>query len=193
ADREGVHQDVALVAEIEHHLAAHRRDADAVTVMSDAAHHAAHQERRPRMVDPAEAQRVENGDRPRAHREDVAQDAADTRRRSLERLDERGMVVTLDLEHPVEALAELTASGVLSRSLEDLGSTGGQRAEQPPRALVGAVLGPHDAEHADLLERGGAAEQVDDARVLVLREALVDGQLRRDRATRRTTRVVTHW
>ena len=48
---------------------------------------------RARMIRRAESQQVETGDRPRAHGEHVAQDAADPGRRALEGLDEGGMVV----------------------------------------------------------------------------------------------------
>ena len=51
-----------------------------------------------RIVERAEAQRVHHGDGPRAHGEDVAQNAADAGGRALERLDETGVVVRFDLE-----------------------------------------------------------------------------------------------
>ena len=64
----------------------------------------------------AEAQRVEHRDRPRAEREDVAQDAADAGGRALEGLDRRGVVVALDLEHDREAVAGVDRAGVLARA-----------------------------------------------------------------------------
>ena len=73
---------------------------------------------RARVVDAAEAQRVEDGDRARAHGEDVAQDAADAGRRALERLDERRMVVALDLEDHREPVADVDRAGVLARALQ---------------------------------------------------------------------------
>ena len=66
----------------------------------------------------AEAQAVEQRDRPSAHGDDVAQDAADAGRRSLERLDRRRMVVALDLERDGLAVAEVDHPGVLARPLE---------------------------------------------------------------------------
>ena len=71
-----------------------------------------------RLLDRTEAQRVEQGDRPRAHREDVADDAADAGRRALVRLDERRMVVRLDLEHRREAVADVDGAGVLAGPLQ---------------------------------------------------------------------------
>ncbi len=109
-----------VVAGVEVDVAADGRHADAVAVVADAADDAAHQERRPRVVEAAEAQRVEDRDRARAHREDVAQDAADARRRALERLDERRMVVALDLEDRGEPVADVDRAGVLARPLQHL-------------------------------------------------------------------------
>src|SRR6185503_18894032 len=101
----------------------------AVPVVRDAADDAAHEERRARMVGGPEAERVENGDRPRAHREDVAQDAADARRRALERLDERRVVVALDLEDGEEPVADVHGAGVLARPLLHLRPRGGELPE----------------------------------------------------------------
>ena len=69
-----------------------------------------------RVVERAEADRVERRDRPRAHREDVAQDAAHAGRRALRRLDERRVVVALDLEDHREAVADRDGAGVLARA-----------------------------------------------------------------------------
>src|SRR5256885_893076 len=68
---------------MERRLAAHGRDADAVAVAADAAHDAVDEVLHARRIQLAEAQRIEAGDRTRAHREDVAQDAADASGRAL--------------------------------------------------------------------------------------------------------------
>ena len=67
----------------------------------------------------AEPEPVEQRDRPRAHRDHVAQDPADPGRRALERLDRGRMVVRLDLERDRGAVAEVEDSRVLARALED--------------------------------------------------------------------------
>ena len=72
------------------------------------------------MVGRAEAQRIQVGDGPRAHREDVAHDAADAGRRALERLDVGGVVVALHLEDDGIAVAEVDDAGVLARPLDHL-------------------------------------------------------------------------
>ena len=65
-------------------LAADVRDADAVAVVADAGDRALEVP-----VGRAEAQAVEERDRPGAHRDDVAEDPADAGRGALERLDGR--------------------------------------------------------------------------------------------------------
>src|SRR4029453_11935142 len=89
---EGIDEDDLVVAGIEVDLAANRRHAAAIAVPADATHHAADEIARARMIEAAEAQRVEVGNRARAHGEDVAHDAADAGRRALIGLDERRMV-----------------------------------------------------------------------------------------------------
>ena len=80
---EGVDEDVAVVALVELDLAADGGHADAVAVAADAGDDAAQELGRARVIGAAEAERVEAGDGARAHREDVAQDAADAGRRAL--------------------------------------------------------------------------------------------------------------
>ncbi len=75
----------------------------------------------------AETEPVEERDRPRAHGDDVAEDAADPGRGPLERLDRGRMVVALDLERDRFALAEVDDAGVLARPLEDA-RRGGRKA-----------------------------------------------------------------
>ena len=102
ADAHGVDDRVARVGGIEADLAADVGDADAVAVARDPPDHAAEEVAvaggfglvgHVIGVERAEAEAVEQGDRPRAHGEDVANDAADTRRRALVGLDRARMVV----------------------------------------------------------------------------------------------------
>src|SRR5438874_2773 len=81
-------------------IAAEVGNADRVAVLADARHGA-----REVPVGPAEAQAVEQRDRARAHRDDVAEDAADPRRRTLERLDGGRVVVRLGLERDCNSVA----------------------------------------------------------------------------------------
>ena len=110
-------------------------------------------------VERAEAQRVQQRDRPRAHREDVAEDAADAGGGALKRLDERGMVVRFDLEDGREAVADVDDAGVLAGPLQHLRTLGRQLLQMHARALVAAVLAPHHREDAELGEVRLAAEE----------------------------------
>ena len=109
----GVDEAVVGVGVVEDGLAADGGHAHAVPVVADAC------DSSPEVpVRRAEAQAVEQRDRPRAHGDDVAQDAADACRRSLERLDRRRMVVALHLERDRLAVAEVDDPGVLAGPLE---------------------------------------------------------------------------
>ena len=152
----------ASYAAVEDELAADGRDADAVAVAAHAAHHAVEQAPRARQRRIAEPQRVEHGDRARAHGEDVAQDAADAGRRALVRLDRARVVVALHLEHDGEAVADLDRR---RRSRPARRPRRGRRAaagQQRARALVRAVLAPHHREDGQLEVVGRAAQPLDD-------------------------------
>ena len=137
------------------------------------------------MVGGAEAQRVEVGDGARAHREHVAHDAADAGRRALVGLDVGGVVVALHLEDDGIAVAEIDHAGVLARSLDDLRARGRQRLQPDARGFVGAVLAPHDREDAEFADRRLAAEDFEQALVLVRLEAVLGDDLGRDFSRRR--------
>src|SRR5688500_13211130 len=120
----------------------------------------------------AESQRVQHRDRPSAHGEDVAQDAADAGRSTLVRLDGRGVVMRLDLERDRLAVADGDHAGVLARPGHDAVAGGRQGLEQRLRALVRAVLAPHDREHGELeVVRVAPAEPVTDRVQLIVGDA----------------------
>ena len=129
ADRHGVDQDIAVIAAIEPHLAADGRHAEGIAVAADAGDHAGDQRARLRIFRIAERQRVEAGDRPRAHGEDVAQNAADAGRRALIGLDIARVVVALHLEHDGEPVADIDDAGILARPLDHPRRLGRQRAQ----------------------------------------------------------------
>src|SRR5690606_36084543 len=118
---------IAPVALVERHLAADRRDAAAVAVAADTGDDALDRPARARVCQRAEAQRVKQRDGPGAHREDVADDAAHARGRTLVRLDERRMVVRFDLEDRGQAVADIDGAGVFAGPLQHAGAAGRQR------------------------------------------------------------------
>ena len=120
------------VALVERDLAADRRNADAVAVAGDAGDDACECPPHERIVERPEPQRVQQRDGPRAHREDVADDAADAGGRALIRLDERGMIVRFDLEDGCQPVADVDGARVFARALQHarpvVGSVSGGRA-----------------------------------------------------------------
>ena len=105
------------------------------------------------VVERAEAQRIHQRDRAGAHREDVADDAADAGRRTLVRLDRRRVVVALDADRDRETVADVDDTGALTRADEHPRRLGREPAEMHARRLVRAVLGPHHGVHRELERR----------------------------------------
>ena len=162
-DAHRVDEAVARVRLVEDRRAADVRDADGVAVPADAGDRALEG-----MVGRAEPEPVEKRDRPRAHRDDVAQDPADSRRGALERLDRGRVVVRLDLEGHRDAVAEVEHAGVLAWPLQDALALRRQPLEQRRRVLVAAVLGPEEREDRELeVVRIAAQELLDSVRLPV--------------------------
>src|SRR5262249_273895 len=72
----------------------------------------------------AEAERVEHGNRPRAHGENVAQDSADSGGRTLEGFHIARMIVRFDFERGDKAVANVHNASVFSRALHHELATG---------------------------------------------------------------------
>ena len=98
----------------------------------------------------AEPEPVEERDRPRSHRDHVAQDPADPRRGALERLDGGRVVVRLDLERDRGAVAEVEHAGVLAGALQDALARRGEPLQERGGVLVAAVLRPEEGEDREL-------------------------------------------
>ena len=156
-DAHRVHERISGVGLVERALAADVRDADAVAVVADPRDRALEVP-----VGLAETQAVEERDRPGAHRDDVAEDPADTGRGALEGLDGRRMVVRLGLERDRDAVAEVDHAGVLARPLKDALAARRQPAQERRGVLVAAVLRPEQREDRQLEVVRRPAEQLPD-------------------------------
>ncbi len=167
ADGHRVDEDVAVIAGVEAHLAADRRHAEGIAVAADAGDDAGDEMPRPGMLGRAEAQRIEAGDRPRAHGEDVAQNAADAGGRALVGLDVARVVVALHLEDHGLAVADVDHAGILAGALDHPGRLGRQAAQMDARGFVRAVLVPHRREDAELGEGRLPPDQLQDALIFV--------------------------
>ena len=113
-------------------------------------------------VELAESKRIQKRDRASTHRKDVADDAADAGRRALIGLDERRMIVRLDLENRRRVPHRCQRRLHSHRALENLRPLGRERLEVHSRALVAAVLRPHDRKNAELGQVWLAPERPDD-------------------------------
>ena len=165
-DAHRIDQAVVRVGLVEDGLAAHGRDPCGVAVGADSGDGSVEV-----VVGRAEAQPVEQRDRPRAHRDDVAEDPADPRRRPLERLHRRGVVVALDLERDRLTVAQVDHPGVLARPLQDSFSRGRKPLQQARRVLVAAVLRPEEREDGELEVVRLPGEQLTDTVVLAVGKA----------------------
>ena len=141
---EGINQRVALVALVEIHLARDRRNAEAIAIVGNAAHHAREQTADLRIRQFAEAQRIERGHRTGAHGKNVADDATHAGRRSLEGLHGTRMVVRFDFEGDGHTVTHVDNARVLFASAdEDLVALRREGLQHRSGVLVGAVLRPH--------------------------------------------------
>jgi hypothetical protein len=176
AQAEHVDKNVAVVARVEIGLAADCRDADAIAVEADAADDAVDELARLRVIRFAEAQRVHDRDRARAHREHVAQDTANAGGCALERLDEARMVVALHLEDGGQTLADIDSAGILARPIDHVRGFGREFRQMHARRFVGAMLRPHHREDAQFGDVGGAAELFQDEVIFVAGETEFFGE-----------------
>ena len=92
-DAQRVDEGVAQIGGVELHLAADVWQAQAVAVPADSRDDTRSDAVGVGRIERAEPQRVHHADRPGSHREDVADDAADSRCRALVGLDETRVVV----------------------------------------------------------------------------------------------------
>ena len=120
---ESVDQDVPVVARVELNFPTDRRDSDAVSITADARDHTLEQMWCFRMLGSAEPQRVQGSDGTRTHGEDITQNAPDTGRRALIRLDIRRVIVGFHFEDGAKAVADVDRSSVFSRTLHHLRSS----------------------------------------------------------------------
>ena len=177
ADAQGVDERVAEIGLVEDRLAADVRQAEAVAVAADAGDDPGQHPVGVGRVEGAEPQRVHHRDRAGAHREDVADDAADAGGRTLVGLDVRRVVVALDLEGDRVALADVDDAGVLADAGQHLADSRvscgdlGELLEVHLGGLVGAVLAPHHRVHRQLRAGRPAAEDLADPGVLVALQA----------------------
>ena len=173
--------------------AADRRHAERIAVAADSGHDAGDEMSCLWMVRRTEAQEVETGDGAGAHGEDIAQNATDPGRGALVRLDERWVVVAFHLEDAGLAVADVDDARVLAGSLDDPGSLGRQAAQMQAGGFVRAMLVPHRRDDAKFGERGGSADQGDEALIFVGLQTVGDRERFVDLRLMNARRCVFRW
>ena len=153
-------------------LAADRWNPEGVAVAADALDNALHEVGGLGVRGGAERQGIHRGDGPRAHREDVTEDAADARRGALIWLDVRRVVVGLHLEDHRLTVPNIDHSGVFPGAADHLRTVGRQRSKPLFRGLVGAVLVPHGREDAEFGQRRLPVQKPQNAGVFVRLDAV---------------------
>ena len=171
-----VDEDVAVVCGVEIGLARDCRHPDAIAVAADPGDNALDQMLHLGMLGTPEAQCIGVGDGPRAHGEDIAQDAANPGRRALIGFDVAGVVVALHLEDGSLPIADIDHARVLAGAADHPGRFGRQFLQVQARALVGAMLRPHHRKDAELDHIGLAPQRIEHALVFLGAETvLLDG------------------
>src|SRR5215208_1655570 len=163
-----VDEGIVLVRRVEDDLSRDGWNAYAVAVVTNPLDDSGKEIAYARILEAAEAERVEHRDRARAHRKDVAQDSADTRCRALVRLHGRWMVVRFDLEGNGETVPNRNDARVFARSLEHVGRSRGKCFQNSTRVLVRAVLAPQSADYSELGESRLASQHPNQPLVLSL-------------------------
>ena len=176
-DSHGIHQNVAVVGRVEIHLAANGRDADAVAIPADTGDDAGQKVTCLFMVRRAETKRVQQRNRPCAHGEDIAKNAADACRCALIGLDEGGVVMALDLEDGGKPVTDIDGASVLAGALDHLRAVDWQGLQPFLRGFVRTVFRPHGREDTELAHIRCAAEAGQDEFPLLLRQAHGGGVL----------------
>ena len=128
------------------------------------------------MVGLAEAQRIEIGNRTRAHCEYIAHNATHTGGRTLIRFNERRVVVAFHFENRRITIANINHTGIFARPLNDLRAIDRQFFQPFARGFIRAMLRPHDGKHAKLGIIGRAPHMRADHLKLVRRQPVFGDQ-----------------
>ena len=180
-DGHRVDENIAIIGLVEIGLAAYGGHAYAIAIAANASDDALDEVLHLRVLGPAKAQRVHIGNRARTHGEHIAEDPADARCRALVGLDIAGMVVALHLEDGGLAITNVDHAGIFAWSAYHLRPLGRQLLKVDARALVGAMLRPHDREDPQFGDIGFAAQRVQDALIFLFIEAMFGNDLGGDR------------
>ena len=176
----GVHKAVAVVGRVKAHFAANRWDAKGIAVTANARDNAVNQLAGLGVAGQAEGQRIHRSDRPCAHGEDIAQDAADAGGSPLVGFDIGRVVVAFHLKDDSLTVADIDDACVFTGAADDLRASSGQGAQPLLRGLVGTMLVPHGRKDAQFGKIRRASDDRQDAFVLVRLKPVCGNQVWRD-------------
>ena len=171
---------IAIIGLIEINLTADRWHADAIAIAANPANNATNQMLHLRMIRRAKAQRVHIRNRPRTHREDIAQDAANAGRRTLIRLDIAGVIMRLHLENRRLTVANINHARILTGATNHLRASRRQLLQVKTRGFVGAMLRPHHREYPQLGHIRFPPHRVENALILFRGKAVIGDDLGSD-------------
>ena len=97
----------------------------------------------------SETQGIHCRDRARAHRENVAQNAADAGCRALKRFDKRRVIVRFDLECDAPIVADVHDARVFARWNNNAFACRGQSFQMIARRFLTAMLRPHYGKNSE--------------------------------------------
>ena len=78
ADTERIHKGITSISSVKYHFSADIRKSQAVTVSADSGHNSGEDTSGVNGIGRTKAQRIHNGDRARAHSQNIAHDSANT-------------------------------------------------------------------------------------------------------------------
>ena len=122
----GIDKAVAIVTRMETDRTANGWHTKTVAVAANAGHHASDKCFRSRMAWLAKAQKIERGNGPCTHRENIAQNTTNARRRPLVGFDIRGVIVALHLENHHIAITDINHASILAGPINHTFPRGGQ-------------------------------------------------------------------
>ncbi len=177
AQRHAVDDGIGAVTFVEDHLTGDGGDAQAVAVISDAAHHAVHQEAVAGDFQRAEVQRIQRSNGASSHGKNIAHDAAHAGGGALIGFDGARVVVRFDLEGDRQTVSDVHQTGVLFAGFfQRAGAGTGQLFQLGDGVLVAAVFGPHNREDTQLGVGGRTSQDFQDFLVFFFAQPVLEGE-----------------
>ena len=99
------------------------------------------------LVQFAKSKGIKKSNGPSTHGKNIAQDATNSRRRTLKWLDKRRVIVGFHFKHGGKPISNIHSSGILPGPLNHPFPFSGKTFQMNPGTLIGAMLTPHNRKH----------------------------------------------